>query len=248
MGPLDLLQSRGTEAIGRYYGTYRAIVLNNEDGINQGKVLVQIPFIQSGIQVWAYPKSIGGGLGYGFKYLMPPKGEFVWVEFEYGDPARPVWSYHPWALGEMPDELKSPNVIGLVTPRGHYVTLNEAAEEDEDILTFQLENGLSVKAGLEKLSVQIPDGSTIEVTKDKIILNGGENKGLINISDLVDKLNTLEEDLNNLKTVFSSWVPVASDGGMALKTALTVPPGTAWATKRLTKTKESDLEDTKVTH
>lgn len=178
MGPLDLLQSRGTEAIGRYYGTYRAIVLNNEDGINQGKILVQIPFIQSGIQVWAYPKSIGGGLGYGFKYLMPPKGEFVWVEFEYGDPARPVWSYHPWALGEMPDELKSPNVIGLVTPKGHQIIL----DEENDTFFLKLEGGASLKIEKDKITLVGQDGES-------------QNKGLVNIEPLKGFIQAVAKDL-----------------------------------------------------
>lgn len=177
MGPLEILQTRGMEALGRYYGTYRAIVLNNEDGINQGKILVSIPLIQTGIQVWAYPKSMGGGLGYGFKFLMPPKGEFVWVEFEYGDPTRPVWSYHPWALGEMPEQLKSPNVIGLVTPKGHYITLSE----DEDVLTIQLE-----------------EGSSLRLEKDKITLKGSsgeaENQGMVNIGPLRKFIEAVAKD------------------------------------------------------
>lgn len=178
MGPLDILRTRGLESIGRYYGTYRALVLNNEDDQNQGRIFVHIPYVQTGIKAWAYPKSIGGGLGYGFKYLMPPKGEFVWVEFEYGDPARPVWSYHPWAQGEMPEELKSPNVIGLVTPKGHYITLSE----DEDVLTIQLE-----------------EGSSLRLEKDKITLKGSsgeaENQGLVNVGPLRKFIEAVAKDL-----------------------------------------------------
>lgn len=178
MGPLEILQTRGMEAIGRYYGTYRAIVLNNNDGINQGKILVSIPMIQTGMQVWAYPKSIGGGLGYGFKFLMPPKGEFVWIEFEYGDPARPVWSYHPWAMGEMPEALRSPNVIGLVTPKGHQIVLNET----EDTLLIQLE-----------------EGSSIKMEKDKITILGkrgeSQNRGLVNIQALENAIDAIAQDL-----------------------------------------------------
>lgn len=178
MGPLEILQTRGTEAIGRYYGTYRAIVLDNEDGINVGKILVQIPFVQSGIEVWAYPKSIGGGLGYGFKYLMPPKGEFVWVEFEYGDPARPVWSYHPWALGEMPDELKSPNVIGLVTPKGHQIIL----DEENDTFFLKLEGGASLKIEKDQITLVGQDGES-------------QNKGLVNIEPLRGFIQAVAKDL-----------------------------------------------------
>lgn len=178
MGPLEILQTRGTEAIGRYYGTYRALVLDNEDGINVGKILVQIPFVQYGIEVWAYPKSIGGGLGYGFKYLMPPKGEFVWIEFEYGDPARPVWSYHPWALGEMPDELKSPNVIGLVTPKGHQIIL----DEENDTFFLKLEGGASLKIEKDKITLVGQDGES-------------QNKGLVNIEPLKGFIQAVAKDL-----------------------------------------------------
>lgn len=245
MGPLELLHTQGMEALGRYYGVYRAVVLDNVDKNNTGKLYIAIPHIQTGIQVWASPKSIGGGLSYGFKYLTPPKGEFVWVEFEYGDPARPVWSYHPWARGEMPPELRSPDVIGIVTPKGHFVTLNEAAEDDEDVITIQLEQGISIKAGLERLAIEIPNGSKLEVTKDEILFNGGDKGGLINIKDLVTKLNNIEEDLNNLKSILNNWSPVAQDGGSALKLALTT---SGWLTNTLVKTQQSDIEDTKVKH
>lgn len=82
---------------------------------------------------------------------------------------------------------------------------------------------------------------------DKIEINGGKNGGLIKIEDLVSRLNAIEDDINNLKTALSSWVPIAQDGGAALKTTLTIP-GTGWATKQLAKTKTSDLEDDKITH
>ena len=82
---------------------------------------------------------------------------------------------------------------------------------------------------------------------DKIEINGGKNGGLIKIEDLVSRLNAIEDDINNLKTALSSWVPTAQDGGAALKKTLTIP-GTGWATKQLTKTKTSDLEDDKITH
>lgn len=245
MGPLELIHTQGVESLGRYYSTYRAVVLENEDNTHTGKILLHIPMIQSGIRVWASPKSIGGGLGYGFKYLTPPKGEIVWVEFEYGDPARPLWSYHPWALGEMPDELKSPNTIGLVTPKGHSITLNEAAKEDEDILTIQLESGISIKAGLERLSISIPDGSSLEMTKEDISFNGGSNEGLINIKTLTEKLNLLIEAFNNHSHSVDLTVSGTSAGGVVTGSA----KGTSDVPKSpATEFNQADYEDTKIKH
>lgn len=242
MGPLEILHNHGMEGLGRYYGTYRAVVLDNVDKTNTGKILIAIPHIQTGIQVWASPKSIGGGLSYGFKYLTPPKGEFVWVEFEYGDPARPVWSYHPWARGEMPPELQSPDIIGIVTPKGHYITLNEAAEEDEDILTIQLEKGISIKAGLEKFSLEIPEGVTLEITKGEILFNGGDNKGLVKLDELKDNLKQLQDYVKKLTTeTATALAPLATlDQGASV-----IKFNANMATQIISF---KDMENTKVKH
>lgn len=78
---------------------------------------------------------------------------------------------------------------------------------------------------------------------DRIVINNGENGGLINIVDLVDKLNTVEDDLNNLKNIFALWVPVSQDGGAALKAALA-----NYLTDFILPTTKLDLEDPNVTH
>lgn len=110
-------------------------------------------------------------------------------------------------------------------------------------------DGLKVKGGT--LDVD-GGGSTVKVDKNGIAFNGGKNGGLINISDLVSRLNTVEDDLNTLKQGVASWVILAQDGGAALRTVLAgaatgVIPG-SWAAKAISKTKRSDIEDKKVTH
>lgn len=103
------------------------------------------------------------------------------------------------------------------------------------------------KIGAQALAVKIEDGDGFMLLDcaeyDKIIFNGGNNGGLINIESLVDKINAIENDLNSLKTVFKSWTPVAQDGGSALKTA-----AADWADQTITKTKTKDLEDKTITH
>ena len=103
------------------------------------------------------------------------------------------------------------------------------------------------KIGAQALAVKIEDGDGFMLLDcaeyEKIIINGGNNGGLINIQSLVNKINAIENDLNSLKTVFKSWTPVAQDGGSALKTA-----AADWADQTITKTKTKDLEDKTITH
>ncbi|MCF8219389.1 MAG: hypothetical protein K9J21_10465 [Bacteroidales bacterium] len=92
-----------------------------------------------------------------------------------------------------------------------------------------------IQAGSLKLEMNAGSG--------EVVLNEGKNGGLININDMVAKINAIESDLNNLKTLFKSWPVTTGDGGTALKTALG-----AWYAKTLTKTTKSMIEDDKVKH
>ena len=86
--------------------------------------------------------------------------------------------------------------------------------------------------------------SSLDVTDDKkFVFNEGNNHGLVKVQELTDKLNTIEQDLNTLKSVFSGWTPVTNDGGAALKGAA----GT-WYGQTITETQQSDIENTDIKH
>ena len=72
---------------------------------------------------------------------------------------------------------------------------------------------------------------------------GGKHGGIIKIEELTTKLNTIEQDINALKQALSTWVPIPSDGGAALKAAVT-----SWAAKPLQQSKRGDYEDPNVKH
>lgn len=64
------------------------------------------------------------------------------------------------------------------------------------------------------------------------------NKGLLK------KINELENEINDLKTIFSTtWTPVPNDGGAALKTA-----ATSWSAAQITPTTQIDIEHPNITH
>lgn len=78
---------------------------------------------------------------------------------------------------------------------------------------------------------------------DSISFKGSELGGLVKVIDLVSQLNTIQNGINDLKNIFSSWTPVPNDGGAVLKTLLST-----WQNKLLNLTQRSDIENTSVSH
>ena len=74
------------DGIRRLYGVYRATVANNRDPQNQRRLILRIqtsPDFDSG---WISPMYGTSGT-----FAVPEIGQGVWVQFQGGDPAYPVW-------------------------------------------------------------------------------------------------------------------------------------------------------------
>ena len=142
------------------------------------------------------------------------------------------------------------STFGLVAfPRvGSYVVVGFVAEGSagivlltDDIESLQLvisDSTTQITADENGLSVNVGDNISAVLSADNIIFNGGSLGGLVKIEELTERLNIIENDINTLKTVFSSWTPVSQDGGAALKTN-----ATSWAADSLTPTTRDDYEN-----
>lgn len=86
----------------RFYGKYRGTVANNVDPLMQGRLQVTCPAVLGdGRLSWAMPSVPFAGPGVGL-FLIPPKDANIWVEFEAGDPDKPIWTGCFWGPGEAP--------------------------------------------------------------------------------------------------------------------------------------------------
>jgi uncharacterized protein involved in type VI secretion and phage assembly len=75
----------------RFYGKYRAVVLNNVDPMQIGRIQVIVPDVSTLLPTtWALPCVPAGGMQMGV-FGVPPIGAGVWIEFEQGDPDYPIW-------------------------------------------------------------------------------------------------------------------------------------------------------------
>lgn len=92
---------------GRYYGKYRGKVIENIDPLIQGRIIAEVPALPGSLLNWAMPSVPYAGFQVGF-FAIPPLGANVWIEFEQGNPGRPIWSGCFWGEGEVPLENPLP--------------------------------------------------------------------------------------------------------------------------------------------
>ena len=82
----------------RRYGKYAAVVDRVDDPKSVGRLTAKVPeiFGEDMVSGWAMPAApIGGGKDRGF-FALPQRGDTIWIEFEAGDIARPIWSGSFW--------------------------------------------------------------------------------------------------------------------------------------------------------
>lgn len=233
----DIIIRDGLESFRRYYSVYRGVVVNNEDDMNMNRLKVHVPEVNGGITGWAFPRGQHGSTGDGFKYFQPQIGDVVYVTFEYGDPTKPLWEYHGWAYGQMPSQLRDTKTMGIVTPSGNYILLDDS----DGVLSIYTQGDITVKT---EGSLVVKAAQQVVITSDDTItINEGRNGGLVNINDLTTKLNNLVRELEVLRVLFNTH----------MHSGVTTGPGTSavpvtQATSSFSTFSTSDYEDTKVSH
>jgi hypothetical protein len=98
---------------GKYIGKYRGTVLQNIDPLQAGRLQLVVPDVMSLLPTtWAEPcVPLAGPTGPPMGvYMVPPIGAGVWVEFEQGDPNRPIWVGCRWgAPSDIPPLARAGN-------------------------------------------------------------------------------------------------------------------------------------------
>jgi uncharacterized protein involved in type VI secretion and phage assembly len=122
---------------GHYFGKYRGRVTDNADPTQRGRLKVSVPAVLGRLELWAMPCVPYAGNKVGF-YSLPEPGTGVWIEFEAGDPAYPVWTGCFWADHELPDAGGAPVKIW----KTNKLTLR--IDDDADQLVAQTTSGSKV--------------------------------------------------------------------------------------------------------
>jgi len=106
------------------------------------------------------------------------------------------------------------------------------------LVTFTSFQTAFISYVVEPDTIQFKNESVKILLSDKVIFNAGENDGTVLINPLLEKINRLEGQINDLKTLFSSWVVAPGDGGLALKTILAT-----WYAAQISETTKDEIEN-----
>ena len=123
---------------------------------------------------------------------MPSPGSGVWIEFEAGDPDRPIWSGGWWGTGQLPvDETgaeATPPLKILRTEKGLLLAL----DDDDQRISLSDENGTNfLTISVQQKQIRIEAQAKVIVEAPKIELVASSTHPLVFGDDLLQYLNQL---------------------------------------------------------
>lgn len=148
----------------RFYGKYRGSVVNNVDPMRIGRIQAQVPDVLGVTpSSWALPCFPSAGRQAG-SYVVPQVGAGVWIEFEGGDPDRPIWVGGWFAnAAEVP-------ALGQLVPPGletfQYATTGQYAVSISDV------------PGSGGFLVKSPTGAIFQVNDTGIVISNGKGASI----------------------------------------------------------------------
>lgn len=171
----------------RMYGKYRGLVTDVDDPDAMGRIRAKVPeALHDGETAWAMPCVPYAGQDHGLA-LLPEVNDGVWIEFEAGDPSRPIWSGCWWSRDEGLPSPASTTIRVLATTPGHQLVMDEDA--DEIIVTHP--GGAEVKLTSSEISLTL-GGSEITLTSSDITLKSGSGQVKLSASGVSVNNGALE--------------------------------------------------------
>lgn len=151
----------------RFYGKYRGTVTDSQDPLMIGRIRAQVPEVTGEVDSdWAAPCLPFGILS------IPPVGATVWIEFEQGDPDRPICSGSLWnSPAVTPALLIAPpyDQVLIQTEGGHQVILDDTPGTGG--ITLRTAIGQTIV--LSGAGVEIDDGrgGSVKLTAPRAVIN-----------------------------------------------------------------------------
>lgn len=162
----------------KYYGKYRGTVIQNIDPELRGRLQLEVVDVLSLVPTtWAEPcVGLSGPTGPPMGvYMVPPIGAGVWVEFEHGDPSKPVWTGCRFdTTANVPTLAQaglptSPNIV-LQTLGQNKIVISDVPAMGIMIQTLSGAGMLITDAGI---IISNGKGASIALVGPSVVINGG---------------------------------------------------------------------------
>jgi len=155
-----------------YPGLYRGTVSGNVDPLQLGRLQVQVPGVQGQSELsWALPCAAFGGKGGIGTFALPPVGSNVWVMFEGGSPADPVWLGTFWSPQELPPAQPAIEQTRVFRTEGIEVKLTDLP--GAAVLEIAMASGAKLSLGPTGIEIDNGQGARIALTGPQVSINGG---------------------------------------------------------------------------
>jgi len=161
----------------KFFGKYRATVINNIDPEQRGRIQVMVPDVAGFIpSTWALPSFPIGGLQMGM-FGLPIIGSGVWVEFEQGNIDYPIWvGVFFGSAAEVPalSHLIPPAVPGMVmqTPLQNGILVSDVPGPTGGIM-MTTTTGAMILINSLGITLSNGQGAMIQMTGPSVIINAG---------------------------------------------------------------------------
>ena len=206
----------------RHYGKYRGLVTDNQDPKNLARIRAKVPEILQDVDTgWALPSSPYAGDGSGF-FRVPAKGAGVWIEFEAGDPSRPIWTGCWWADGQLPSDQDGNSATTdfsiLRSEGGLMVVLNDTGPT----IWVSDQNGTNL------VKIDVSQGQITVEASTKVVVNAAQIELVDGAPHPLVFGDSLLEYLNQLVTLFNTHMHPGelAAGVLPVTPAPPVPPFT----------------------
>lgn len=159
----------------KFYGKYRGTVINNLDPEQKGRIQAMVAGVSGFIPTsWAMPCVPMAGKEQG-TFMVPQLGAGVWIEFEEGDPDKPIWVGGFWgSVAEVPKLA----LVPPMTPLGQNVVIETTQQNMimvSDAAPTPLTGGIVLKSTTNAMIVVNDSGIYISNGKGATIFMVGPN-------------------------------------------------------------------------
>jgi uncharacterized protein involved in type VI secretion and phage assembly len=161
----------------KFFGIYRGTVFDNVDPKGMGRIMPIVPDVGGDTPMtWAMPAVPIAGDQMG-AFFVPQIGSGVWLQFEAGDPDRPVWSGGWWgsaaevpalALAGLPGD---PNIV-LQTLEQNAVVVSDLPGPTGGIM-LRSTSGATIVVNDTGIYIQNGQGASIVLTGPTVTINEG---------------------------------------------------------------------------